>query len=142
MRVGLGREADGTVHLDVLRRILQRCIHGHQLGGNAVKLPSRALLGLHHRGEDHLAQRGFRPDGHVGTEMFDGLKGADGLTELLPVFRVFNGHVTGGLGNAHRIGGEEELRAGIDRLAFAFDPQRRPDAGQQRPLEPEHVVGA
>ena len=142
MRVRLGREPDRAMHLDVLCRILQRCIHGHQLGGNAVKLLSRALLGLHHRGEDHLAQRGFRADGHIGTQMFDGLKRADGLTELLPVFRVFNGHVPGGLGKAHRIGGEEELRAGIDRLAFAFDPQHRADAGQERPLEPEHVVGA
>src|SRR5712671_6987319 len=97
MRVGLGREADGAMHLYVLRRILQGSIHGHQPRGNAVKLLSRALLGLNDRREEHLAQRGFRADGHVGTDMFDRLERADWLTELLPALRVFNGHITGGL---------------------------------------------
>ena len=118
--VVLDRETDRTVHLNVGRRVLERGVHRDQLCGHRVKIHALVLLGLNETGKNQLTQRSLGAYRHVGTQVFDGLEGPDGLAELLPVCRILHRHIAGCLGDADAIGTVATYT--VDRLSYSPSP--------------------
>jgi len=71
------------------------------------------------------------------------MESAEGITGICCRFFAYSKTdiSRGGLGNAHRIGGEEDDARGIHVVAIALDPQGRSNAGKYTPLSSPEARG-
>ncbi len=133
--ISFGSKTKGTVDLDIGRGILDGRIRGNDFTGDHLKVLIISLLCKNQRRKCHLRVGRLGSDRHVGANVLDGLEGTDGLAELMPNLRVFNGHVAGGFRESRGIGGEQEQGPCVNGVLVDARPAGRPRRVQGCPLE-------